>query len=245
MPTEMLTLETQEAVFFSRLRSEAAEDAEMHLAWTADERWREKDPFRGVDPTAPCMFQFKVGENIAFLWRNRQGEVKWEVLQGENLWERRVADHWLCFLKQGFNRTENEPFTQWVRTLDFLVEGLEAMDLATAARIVLEYDDLLPVPGALILTLWGSLELANERFQEVDRIPVPATGLCRQIDQAGARRQFVYWRDVLGGRRLDLWEGRPPGRLLFTAEFGSLEEMRAYGWPAIVGREQAMPPPER
>jgi hypothetical protein len=79
----------------------------------------------------------------------------------------------------------------------------------------------------------------------VDRIPVPATGLCRQIDQAGARRQFVYWRDVLGGRRLDLWEGRPPGRLLFTAEFGSLEEMRAYGWPAIVEREQAMPPPER
>jgi len=224
---ENFTLDRLTACFYAVEDANDAEGAEMFLTWTADSRLI--GPYSPslqlpVSTKEPLMFQFKIGENVFFLHRNRKGNVRWETISGENIFEREIGSRRVFYGGQHFARSGGTPPDRPNRRgLTLVVERLGSMTSEELQQLVQFYDSRLQFPSSLTLVLVDSFEEAHFRNESIPPLLVP-DGVTLTMG-SGHDVDVTYFRRSDGRRDIHIYhDGKPVlvETLSSTEQIGSL-----------------------
>jgi hypothetical protein len=111
----------------------------------------------GVSTTqAPVAYFFRFGDNAFFQFGRAGGEVRWVVMQGEDVFNRRIGKTKLRFIGQEFPRLAGEEDCgRQRRRLLFVSDAVDEVDLPEIARY---YAGLARVSGRFDFSIWDSFE---------------------------------------------------------------------------------------
>jgi hypothetical protein len=131
---------------------------------------------------------FRVGKNAFFQFKDRDNQVRWVVLAGENLFERRFNQNEIKFIGQNFIRSEELKCSDINRRLVFVSPELNRDELFS---IIHFYDKFFPDPARFTIDIYESIPSAigwkDIRFPSLDVL-----GIAYRKEELGLKRVSTY-----------------------------------------------------
>ncbi len=242
LPESAFDLEALTGLFWAIVKKHWAWDDEVYYEWTSDPNYLSRMPVPGLllSSDVPQMTQFKIGENVFFLWRQRKGEAHWEVIRGKNLFDFSIDGTRFFFAMEVFimeNRPNKVFFTYRPtefaeeRQLEFVVKEEEFQRLSDpdVVSFFLHYAKLFPLPTRLRIQLTTQIGTALG-IRKDGAFWLPLIILPEIANWRGEGAALWSWADLNRDKRGQLEVKIRKGKELPVRkyEFSSLQEMQTF-----------------
>ncbi len=187
--------------FLNALRKGSVPAAELGLI---------KVPF---ETSKPLAYFFRLGDNAFFQYRDASGAVSWVVLQGENVFQRKVFDSAVVrFAGFKFGRGVNDPCSKVGRQLWFVLPEIGQVDPQEVLELSRSYGRLFPYPEFLDVNFEQSFGWAGA----TGRFLLPAlSGNLAQPRSSSEETSTLFSRGRNKSYRFLLYRA---GKLVFSTE---------------------------